>query len=124
MTSTDIAPSSPDYYSGETSTLKILEHPSGAGLYVPLGQAYSKCELFTPAQPEVSQNRPADVDADAAQAALFRELAEACAEAYQPEVSQNRPVDVDAAQAAFEATLMAINTRTSPYVDGTFAFDV
>ena len=92
MTSTDIAPSSPDYYSGETSTLKILEHPSGAGLYVPLGQAYSKCELFTPAQPEVSQNRPADVDA---------------------------------AQAAFEATLMAINTRTStPYVDGTFAFDV
>ena len=65
MTSTDIAPSSPDYYSGETSTLKI------------------------------------------------------------PEVSQNRPVDVDAAQAAFEEALMAINTRTStPYVDGTFAFDV
>ena len=123
MTSTDIAPSSPDYYSGETSTLKILEHPSGAGLYVPLGQAYSKCELFTPAQPEVSQNRPADVDA--AQAALFRELDEAFAEAYQPEVSQNRPVDVDAAQAAFEEALMAINTRTStPYVDGTFAFDV
>ena len=96
MTSTDIAPSSPDYYSGETSTLKI---------------------------PEVSQNRPVDVDA--AQAALFRELAEACAEAYQPEVSQNRPVDVDAAQAAFEEALTAINTRTStPYVDGTFAFDV
>ena len=40
MTSTGIAPSSPDYYSGETSTLKILKHPSGAGLYVPLGQAY------------------------------------------------------------------------------------
>ena len=78
MTSTDIAPSSPDYYSGETSTLKILEHPSGV--------------LFTPAQPEVSQNRPADVDA---------------------------------AQAAFEAALMAISTRTStPYVAGTFAFDV
>ena len=104
MTSTDIAPSSPDYYSGETSTLKI---------------------------PEVSQNRPADVDA--AQAALFRELAEACEEAYscelftpaQPEVSQNRPADVDAAQAAFEAALMAISTRTStPYVAGTFAFNV
>ena len=98
MTSTDIAPSSPDYYSGETSTLKI---------------------------PEVSQNRPADVDA--AQAALFRELAEEC-ELFtpaQPEVSQNRPVDVDAAQAAFEAALMAINTRTStPYVAGTFAFNV
>lgn len=56
--------------------------------------------------------------------ALFRELVEAGAEA-QPEVSQNRPVDVDAAQAAFEATLMAINTRTStPYVAGTFAFNV
>ena len=55
-------------------------------------EAYSKCELFTPAQPEVSQNRPADVDA---------------------------------AQAAFEAALMAINTRTStPYVAGTSAFNV
>lgn len=64
MTSTCILPSSPDYYSGETSTL-------------------------------------------------------------QPEVSQNRPADVDAAQAAFEAALMAINTRTStPYVAGTFAFNV
>ena len=34
-------------------------------------------------------------------------------------------IDVDAAQAAFEEALTAINTRTStPYVDGTFAFDV
>ena len=65
---------------------------------------------------------------------VFRELAEAGAEAYskcelftpaQPEVSQNRPADVDAAQAAFEAALMAISTRTStPYVAGTFAFNV
>ena len=110
MTSTGIAPSSPDYYSGETSTLKILEHPSGV--------------LFTPAQPEVSQNRPADVDA--AQAALFRELVEA-GEAYSKceLFTPAQPADVDAAQAAFEATLMAINTRTStPYVAGTFAFNV
>jgi hypothetical protein len=65
---------------------------------------------------------------------VFRELVEAGAEAYskcelltpaQPEVSQNRPADVDAAQAAFEAALMAINNRTStPYVVGTFAFNV
>ena len=101
MTSTDIAPSSPDYYSGETR----------------------KCELFTPAQPEVSQNRPADLDA--AQAALFRELFEAGAEAYSECELFTPAQDVDAAQAAFEATLMEINTRTStPYVAGTFAFNV
>lgn len=65
---------------------------------------------------------------------VFRELVEAGAEAYskcelftpaQPEVSQNRPADVDAAQAAFEAALTVISTRTStPYVAGTFAFNV
>ena len=57
---------------------------------------------------------------------LLAELMEAQMEA-QPEVSQNLPTDadVDAAQAAFEETLMAINTRTStPYVAGTFTFDV
>ena len=65
---------------------------------------------------------------------VFRELVEAGAEAYskcelftpaQPEVSQNRPADVDAAQAAFEAALTVISTRTAtPYVAGTFAFNV
>ena len=121
MTSTCIAPSSPDYYWSAPLTTQPAPEPCS-----------DLPRAGTPAQPEVSQNRPADVDA--AQAALFRELVEAGAEAYskcelftpaQPEVSQNRPADVDAAQAAFEAALMAISTRTStPYVAGTFAFNV
>ena len=78
---------------------------------------------YVTAEHAKSQNRPADLDA--AQDALFRELDDELFTLAQPEVSQNRPADVDAAQAAFEEALTAINTRTStPYVDGTFAFDV
>lgn len=87
MTSTSIAPSSHYYSAAPCSDLPRAGTPLVKG-----AEAYSKCELFTPAQPEVSQNRPADVDA---------------------------------AQAAFEAALTVINTRTStPYVAGTFAFNV
>ena len=81
MTSTCIAPSSPDYYWSAPLTTQPAPEPCS-----------DLPRAGTPAQPEVSQNRPADVDA---------------------------------AQAAFEATLMAISTRTStPYVAGTFAFNV
>ena len=112
MTSTCIAPSSPDYYWSAPLTTQPAPEPCS-----------DLPRAGTPAQPEVSQNRPADVDA--AQAALFRELVEAGAEAYSECELFTPAQDVDAAQAAFEAALMAISTRTStPYVAGTFAFNV